>query len=273
MIQRRSDSRQPPQDQADGLRRLFAGPGQHVLPLVANPFVPASGALIEVAAAALVASGRQVLVVDAASNAAAPRETALFDLAGSIDTLSPGLGYLAARGLPLAHVDSRGSAAAFVDAIAAASPAADVVLLHADPSDMARLLAGRPARPVLLCAERLEAVKQAYAAAKLLVRRAGTLRLDLLLSARTGSARTQRVIDSIAGCVDTFIGALVVATAAIEPLADPDAADDPALQQLLAAQLRPDDPHTRPRGPASCPPVAPGSAPGRHDGRTRALES
>jgi hypothetical protein len=187
MIQRRSDSRQPPQDQADGLRRLFAGPRQHVLPLVANPFVPASGAGSRWRRLRWwPAAGRCWWSTRPAARRAA-RDRAV----------RPGRQHRApcrrvwatwpraACRWPMST--RRGSAAAFIDAIAAAAPQADVVLLHADPSDLARLLAGRPARPVLLGADRLEAVKQAYAGCKLLVQRCRPASFDLLLSARTGS--------------------------------------------------------------------------------------
>ena len=36
-----------PQDQADGLRRLFAGRGGHLLALAANPFVAFGGVVLD----------------------------------------------------------------------------------------------------------------------------------------------------------------------------------------------------------------------------------
>ena len=39
---------------------------------------------------------------------------------------------LAARGLPMAHVDTRGCAGAFIDALQLAAPQAEVMLLHAE---------------------------------------------------------------------------------------------------------------------------------------------
>ena len=47
-----------PLDQADGLRRLFAGRGRHVLALAANPHVPFGGLVLDRVAAALAARGR-----------------------------------------------------------------------------------------------------------------------------------------------------------------------------------------------------------------------
>ena len=92
-----------PLDQADGLRRLFAGArGRCLVPLVSNPHVPFSGAAIERLTAAFGAAGRHTLVVDAADSAPAPNELARVDLASVIEPLGPDVAYLAARGLPLA---------------------------------------------------------------------------------------------------------------------------------------------------------------------------
>ena len=78
-----------PADQASGLRRLFGRPRRCLLPVAANPFVPGGHALLEALSAGLAAQGRQVLVVDAASTAPAPHETALFDLAAGVERLHP----------------------------------------------------------------------------------------------------------------------------------------------------------------------------------------
>ena len=65
-----------PLDQADGLRRLFAGRRRHVLPLAANPHVAFGGIVLDRLAAVLAAQGREVLVVDAASSSPLPHELA-----------------------------------------------------------------------------------------------------------------------------------------------------------------------------------------------------
>jgi hypothetical protein len=234
-------SKPMPLDQADGLRRLFGSSRQRLVPLAANPFVPGSGALLEVAASALTLRGHQVLVVDAAATAHAPRETALFDLAACIERLTPQIDYLAARGLPLAHVDTRGSAAGFLQAIATAVPQADVVLLHADPADLARVLVGRPARPVLLGAHRLDSIKQAYACCKLLAQRCGLLSFDLLLTSHADDRRSRRIVQSLADCADGFLGAVLHQWAVVDPLGDAHAPDNEALSRLLAGQLALDE--------------------------------
>jgi flagellar biosynthesis protein FlhG len=42
-----ASSRPAPLDQADGLRRMFAGRRRSVLPLVANPYAPFSGVVLD----------------------------------------------------------------------------------------------------------------------------------------------------------------------------------------------------------------------------------
>ena len=225
-----------PLDQADGLRRLFAGSRQRFIPLAANPHVLASGALLDHITATLVAREQRVLVVDAADTAPEPDEMALLDLGAAIRTLSPEVGYLAARGLPLAHVDTRGSASGFIDALAQAAPRADVVLLHANATDLARLFMRRPARPILLGADHEESIKHAYAACKLLAQRCKLMTFDLLLAAPRRTRRLPNIAASLAGCADGFLGAVLHDWAVVDPASEPDTPDI-ALDRLLAAQL------------------------------------
>lgn len=230
-----------PADQASGLRRLFGPVSRRLVPVAANPFVPGAGALLETLSAALAVQARQVLVVDAAATAPAPHETALFDLAAGVERLHPQVSFLSARGVPLSHVDTRGSCHAFVDAVFDAVPQADVVLLHADPTDLARMLTRRSARPVLLGADRADSIKQAYACCKLLVQRCGLMTFDLVLAARGSRRRSTLVAERLASCADTFLGAVLHDWAAVDGLFDPMAAHDASLQRLLSAQLTLDD--------------------------------
>lgn len=239
---------EPPADQASGLRRLFGAQRRCLLPVAANPFVPGGQALLETLSAALAVQGRQVLVVDAASTAPAPHETALFDLAAGVERLHEQVSYLAARGVPLAHVDTHGSASAFVDAAFEAAPQADVMLLHADPTDLARMLGRRELRPLLLGADRPESIKHAYACCKLLAQRCGLMTFDLLLSARTGNRRVAAIAERLSSCADAFLGAVLHDWAVVDPVSDPMAAHDASLGRLLAAQLAlggPPQPSTR----------------------------
>lgn len=239
-----------PLDQAAGLRRLFAGRRRHVLPLAANPHVAFGSLVLDRLAAVLAATGRQVLVVDAASTSPLPHELAEVDLVACIERIAPRVAYLPARGLPLLHVDTRGSASAFVDAAMAAAPQAEVLLLHADGIDLARMFRQRQARPVLLGADHPESIKHAYANAKLLAQRSGLLSFDLLLAAAPGSRRLQAIADSLAGCADTFLGAVMRHMAVVDPAAGATEAPDAALQRLLAAQLALDDQPTSASTPA-----------------------
>lgn len=247
-----TSSRPMPLDQADGLRRLFAGRRRSVLPLVANPHVAFGGVVLDRLAQALAAQGRQVLVVDAATNSPPPAELAAVDLALCIETLAPRVAYLAAGGLATAYVDTRGSAAGLIDAVQRAHPAADVIVVHADASDLARIFKQRAARPLLLGADHPESIKHAYAGAKLLATRCGLLTFDLLLAMPPRSPRAAAIVQSLAGCAETFLGALLVHHARIDPASDhagdaarPAPGDAPAapdeLARLLAAQLALDE--------------------------------
>lgn len=230
-----------PLDQADGLRRLFAQPRRRVLALAANPHVAFSGLVLDRLAAVLAAQGRQVLVVDAAGASPPAHELAGVDLAACVESIAPRVSYLPARGLPMAYVDTRGSATGFIDAVQQAAPQADVVLMHADGSDLVRLLKNREARPVLIGADHPESIKHAYANAKLLASRNGLMTFDLLLAAAPNSPRAAGIHTSLAGCVDTFLGAMLRSSALIDPACDPADPADSALTHLLAAQLALED--------------------------------
>jgi hypothetical protein len=236
-----SSSAAMPLDQADGLRRLFAGQRQHVLPLAANPYVAFSGVVLERVTAALVAQGRRVLVVDAADTSPLPDEMARLDLPSAIETLSPEVGYLAARGLPLDFVDTRGSAGGFLDALAQAAPQVDAIVLHAESSHLARLFMHRKARPMLIGADQPDSIKHAYAACKLLAQRCHLMTFDLLLAAEPGSRRVSSIAASLGSCADGFLGALLHDWAVIDPATDIGDAPAPDLARLVAAQIALDE--------------------------------
>jgi hypothetical protein len=246
-----------PLDQADGLRRLFAGRRRHVLPLAANPHVAFAGVVLDRLAAVLADNGREVLVVDAASSSPLPHELAQVELAACIETIAPRVAYLPARGLPLAYVDTRGSAGGFIDALHGAAPQAEVVLLHADAADLARLFKHRAARPLLIGADHPESIKHAYASAKLLAQRCGLLTFDLLLAAPPQSPRAASIAASLGGCVENFLGAVLRHSALVDPAADSDEPASAALARLLAGQLALDD-TTGAAGPSRATLLPPG---------------
>jgi hypothetical protein len=252
-------SKPAPLDQAHGLRRLFAGQRQRVLPLAANPHVPFAGLVLDRLAAVLAAQGHQVLVVDAAEHSPAPHELAMLDLAVCIECLSPRVSYLPARGLPLAHVDTRGCAGGFIDALQHAAPRADVILLHAEAGDLARLLMRRSVRPLLLGADHPESIKHAYGTCKLLAQRCNLMTFDLLLAAEPGSPRLTNIASSLAHCADGFLGALLHDWASINPGAaltdDADHADH-SLARLLSAQMNLDDALSTPGRASRAPSTA-----------------
>jgi flagellar biosynthesis protein FlhG len=180
---------------------------------------------------------------------------AMLDLGSCIENLSPQIGYLAGRGLPLAHVDTRGSAGGLIDALAQAAPKADVVLLHASASDLARMFMRRAARPILMGADHPESIKHAYASCKLLAQRCNLMTFDLLLVADAASSRVPSIAASVASCADGFLGAVLHDWAVVDPAADPGDMHDIALDRLLAAQVSLNDdrwhPHTGTRTPAA----------------------
>jgi hypothetical protein len=227
-----------PADQAHGLRRLFAGTLVRHIAVVANPHVAFSSVVLERLTTVLGTMGLNTLVVDAADSSPAPHELAALDLRACIEPLSAQVSYLAARGLPLRHVDPRGSSAHFLDRLQAAAPQASVLLVHAGASDLARLFTRRVLRPVLLAADQPESLTHAYAAMKLLVMRCGLMSFDLLLAAPPAGARVPLVAERLASCAENFLGAALCDWVAIDPACDVRDLPGEALTQLVATQLR-----------------------------------
>jgi len=251
---RRSATTTAPLDQAHGLRRMFAAPRQHFVPLVHNPYVAYGGLAMERLCAAYAERRLRTLVVDAADTASAPHELSSVDLSACIEPLSGTVSFLAARGLPMRWLDSAGATAGFLAALAAAAPKIDVVLVHAGASDLGRLFAGRAPRPVLLAADRPESLTHAYASMKLLTQRLGVMAYDLLLAADGEPRHLTRIAERLADCADRFLGAALGTWA----VADPGRADaeplEPALRELAVAQLQGEPEHAglhRPPAPAA----------------------
>lgn len=232
-----SSSLRMPLDQADGLRRMFAGQRVRFIALAANPHVAFAGVLLERVASACAERGHRVLVVDAAESAPAAHELAQVDLAACIEPLTERVAYLAARGLPLKHVDSRGSMAGLLQALTDAAPECDVVLVHASAADLGRLFAQRALRPLLLAADHPTSVTHAYAAMKLLVMRNGLMSFDLLLAAPPHSPRRERIAAQLAACADSFLAAVLHDWAAVDPACDPADPVTPELDRLVQALL------------------------------------
>ncbi len=230
-----------PADQAHGLRRLFAARAPQQLALLANPHVDATAVALERLAAALAALGRDTLVVDAAAGSPPPHELAALDLAACVEPIGPRLAYLAARGLPLAHVDATGSAAALLPRLQAAAPSADLLLVHADAADLVRLFDRAPPPVVVLAGTAPDSLTHAYAGMKLLALRSGCASFDLLVAAPPRQPLAARVAARIGSCAARFLGAAVADWVALDPAGDPREPTPPALLRLLAALLLPDD--------------------------------
>ena len=237
-------SRPQPLDQADGLRRLFAHARMRFVPVVSNPNVAFGGVMLERLCTAIGEHGKHTLVLDASERASAHAEMALLDLSACIESLSPQVSYLAARGLPLRFVDAQGSTHPLLQAVADAAPQADVVLVHASAGELCRMFArsghADTVRPLLLADDRPASVKHAYAAMKLLTQRAGFVVHDLMLGAAPQSPRAERIAMQLATCADDFLGAVVRDWVQLDPATPPAEAPTPALRRLVSELLKDD---------------------------------
>ena len=229
----------PPTDQADGLRRMFAASRGVLVPVVANPHVEHHGAVLARLASVFAEQGLNTLVVDAADTAPEPGELAFIDLGACVEPLSPQLAYLAARGLPMQHVDTHGSCASFIPRMMNVVYDVDVVVMHAEARVLARMLGEQQLRPVLMASGAGESLTHAYAALKLLVQRLGLMSFDLVMPASKSRGPTPAQISKRVGdCADRFLGAALHDSATIDPAIAFGEASGPDLTRLAAAQLR-----------------------------------
>lgn len=230
-----------PRDQAHGLRQLFAGQDLCFLPLVHNPHVPDTGAVMERLCAALGEQGLRTLVVDAADSASPAHQLATVDLAACVERLSPQVAYLAAGGLAMHFLDSRATLVGFIEVLRGAATAvqADVVLLHAGALDLRRMFAGTAPRPLLLAGNRPDSLTHAYTSMKLLSQRLGALAYDLVVAGDVSPRRARRMGDRLADCADHFLGAALRQLAVIDPLLPAQAPLTADLRTLVADRMTP----------------------------------
>jgi flagellar biosynthesis protein FlhG len=226
-----------PQDQADGLRRLFAASRVRFIPVLSNPHVVNGGALLEGLCAAFAELGLHTLVVDAGELSPQPSELAAVDLAACVERLSNQVSYLAARGLPMRHINAHGSAAQFLEAVTDAAPFADVVILHASAAELARMVASREVRPVLLADTDSQSVTHAYAGMKWLAQRAGLMVYSLLLACPPQLRLAERIAQQISSCADGFLGAVLRDWACLDPRQPASAPMAPELRHLARELL------------------------------------
>ncbi|MBV8034984.1 flagellar biosynthesis protein [Roseateles sp.] len=225
------------QDQAHGLRRLFAASKTRFVPVVSNPRVMGAGALLEGLCAAFAELGLHTLVVDAGVHSPQPSELAQVDLSNCIERLSPKLSYLAARGLPLRHTNAHGSAASFLEVVAEAAPEADVILLHASAAELARVVALREVRPLLLADTDPASVTEAYAGMKWLSQRAGLMVYSLLMACHPQLRVATRIAQQLHSCADGFLGAVLRDWACLDPRGSQHAPMAPELRHLARELL------------------------------------
>jgi hypothetical protein len=256
------DAQRPntPQDQADGLRRMFASSRVRFIPVVSNPHVAGGDVLLEGLCAAFAELGLQTLVVDAGERAPKPSELAVVDLASCIERLSKDVCYLAARGLPMRFINSNGSAASFLEAVTDAAPYVDVVLLHASAAELARVVALREVRPVLLADTESLSVTHAYAGMKWLTQRAGLMVYSLLMGCSPKSRLSERVAQQISSCADGFLGAVLRDWACLDPKTPPSAPISPEMRHLARELLTAAPPGAALQASANAVPLRPAAA-------------
>jgi len=245
-------------DQAQGLRQMFAHARVRFIPVVSNPHIGFGGVLLERLCTAFAEREATTLVVDAAERAGEAGEMALVDLGQCIERLSERVSYLAARGLPLRFVDAAGSTRAFLQRVAEAAPQCEVVLVHASAPELCRLFSQKRAGaawseapcPIVLAEDHPESVTHAYAATKLLAQRAGLVVFDLVLGAAPQSPRADRIASQLASCSDIFFGGVLREWARIDPAGDAGEAPGPDLRRLIAGRLRGERPNLSSTNPA-----------------------
>ena len=75
-------------DQADGLRQMFASACTRFVPVVSNPHVAFGGVMLERLCTSFAERGAKVLVVDAAERASAAGEMAMIELGQCVERLA-----------------------------------------------------------------------------------------------------------------------------------------------------------------------------------------
>lgn len=226
-----------PQDQADGLRKLFAASRTRIIPVVSNPEVLDAGVLLEGLCAACSEMGLQTVVVDAGELSPVASEMAAVDLSACVERLSAQVSYLAARGLPLRYINANGSAAEFLQALGEAAPQADVMILHAPAAELARVLNSREMRPVLLADTDTRSVTHAYAGMKWLSQRSGIMVYSLLMACHPQLRLAERIAQQISSCGDGFLGAVLRDWACMDPRTPPSAPLSPEVRHLARELL------------------------------------
>jgi len=237
-------------DQAAGLRQMFAHSRCRFVPVVSNPHVAFGGVMLERLCTAFAERGAKVLVIDAGERAGEAGEMALVELGQCIEPLSTQISFLAARGLAVRFVDAGGSTRGFLRQAADAAPGCEVVLMHAPAADLCRMFAasrrgavsahdgdGEGEAPIVFADDGPASVTHAYASMKLLAQRADLVVFDLLLGAAPASPRAERIAAKLASCVDSFFGAAVREVARIDPAGDATEPASGALKRIAAARF------------------------------------
>jgi hypothetical protein len=195
-------------DQAHGLRRLFSYHAVHLLPVVANPCLPGSPALLEGLCQGLAAQGLHTLVVDAVPGGGLDIADALtrdLDL-GQWIVDADALTSVLAVGPTLASFGQvEGAPSLLFESLREAVPSADVVMFHADANTLAGLFRARRVRPLVLAGDDPQALTHAYASIKILALSAGLRRHAVVLDTGAPVSGTCPAATSLVRCVRDFL--------------------------------------------------------------------
>jgi flagellar biosynthesis protein FlhG len=258
--------RAQPEDQADGLRRLFSARTARFIPVVANPFVVHEPMLVRQICAALEQLGLYILLVDVRGQPCpgVPVVRAGVSLGERLAVLSDRTASLSLPGLSgMGSAGCRG----VLRTVLEAAPLSQAVVVHGPADVLVSLFAAGDAalsvpRPLVLCDTRPESMTHAYAALKQLSLQARWSTHDLLLSAAAGSADLQRVKDRLAQAAALFLGGVRHDAIPLDPAVI--APNTPATASLMAfmessleaaAALVPPDPRRPGPAPVTASPL------------------
>lgn len=206
-------------DQAAGLRKLFAQPALRILPLAGACDAASDVSFVINLATALARSGVRCLVIDAGREGLCPaiglkpRHELADLLAGALAFSDAALraraGFSvlpARRGLASLAGDAAASAA-FFETVAALPERFDLAILHAEPAQVASLMARQLSECVVLCGPADEDLTAAYARVKALVASSAQARVRVLFDRSDSPEQTARRHRRLAEVARRFLNA------------------------------------------------------------------
>ncbi|WP_119155569.1 hypothetical protein [Caldimonas tepidiphila] len=231
-------------DQAQGLRRLFARRTVQLVPVLSNPHAGGAARLLDGLCQAFAAQDLHVLVIDGMRPAL--RDAAgLAAALGAGRPLRPWTEAVDARTMLLPAGDALQAFAAgqraaepLFEALAQDEGAPDVILFHADAALLAGLFMQRLVRPLVLCGDSAPSLTHAYAGLKLLVQHAGLRHHAVLLDTAAPQRELPVAASRLQQCAAEFLRARVECAAIVCSNADGDARLARTLREVSLALLQ-----------------------------------